>query len=70
MIFTPTPLSGAFVIEPERITDQRGFFARTFEGREFETHGLNPRVAQCSLSFNRLSRKQSSSAARAAPSMT
>lgn len=52
MIFTRTPLEGAFVIEPERITDERGFFARTFEPREFETQGLNPRVAQCSISFS------------------
>jgi dTDP-4-dehydrorhamnose 3,5-epimerase len=52
MIFSRTPLSGAFVVEPSRIEDDRGFFARIFEPREFEAHGLNPRVAQCSLSFN------------------
>lgn len=52
MIFQETLLPGAFVIDPEKIADERGFFARTFEPREFESHGLNPRVAQCSLSFN------------------
>jgi dTDP-4-dehydrorhamnose 3,5-epimerase len=52
VIFTETPLSGAFLIEPERLEDERGFFARIFEPREFEAHGLNPRVAQSSLSFN------------------
>jgi dTDP-4-dehydrorhamnose 3,5-epimerase len=52
MIFTETPLPGAYAIDPERIADERGFFARMFEPREFEAHGLNPRVAQCSLSFN------------------
>lgn len=52
MIFRETVLPGAFVIDPERIADERGFFARTFEPREFESHGLNPRVAQRSLSFN------------------
>lgn len=52
MIFAPTPLPGAFVIEPKRHEDQRGFFARTWCAREFEDHGLNPRLAQCSVSFN------------------
>ena len=53
MIFTPTPAAGAVVIEPERLEDERGFFARSFCTREFEAHGLNPRVAQCNISFNR-----------------
>lgn len=52
MIFTATDLAGAFVIEPERLGDERGFFARTWCQREFEEHGLNPRLAQCSISFN------------------
>lgn len=53
MIFTATPLAGAVVIEPERFEDERGFFARSFCAREFEAHGLNPRIAQCSFSFTR-----------------
>ena len=53
MIFTPTQLAGAFVIEPERREDERGFFARTFCKEEFEAHGLDPRIAQCNISFNR-----------------
>lgn len=42
----------AFIIEPERHADLRGFFARTFCVREFESHGLNPKLVQCSISFN------------------
>lgn len=53
MKFTETILKGAFVIEPERIADERGFFARTFCRKEFEAHQLNPDLAQCSISFNR-----------------
>jgi dTDP-4-dehydrorhamnose 3,5-epimerase len=53
MKFIETLLKGAFVIEPERIEDERGFFARTFCRREFEERGLNPNLAQCSISFNR-----------------
>ena len=53
MTFTEAPLSGAFVVEPERIDDERGFFARTWCQREFQMHGLAPRWAQCNLSFSK-----------------
>lgn len=53
MIFKETKLKGAFIIEPERIEDERGFFARTFCRKEFESHGLNPNLVQCSVSFNK-----------------
>lgn len=53
MIFKALELPGAFLLEPERVEDERGFFARVFCRRELEAHGLNPAVAQCSLSFNR-----------------
>jgi dTDP-4-dehydrorhamnose 3,5-epimerase len=52
MIFKETALKGAFVIEPERLEDERGFFARTWCQHEFEAHGLNPRLAQCNISFS------------------
>lgn len=52
MIFTATTLAGTYVVEPERLEDARGFFARTWCQREFEEHGLNPRLVQCSMSFN------------------
>jgi dTDP-4-dehydrorhamnose 3,5-epimerase len=53
MIFTETKLKGAFIIEPERQEDERGFFARTFCQEEFKAHGLNPNLVQCSISFNK-----------------
>jgi dTDP-4-dehydrorhamnose 3,5-epimerase len=52
MIFVPTALPGTFVIELERLGDERGFFARTWSAQEFEAHGLNARLVQCSTSFN------------------
>ena len=52
MIFTPTTLPGAWIIQPERHADERGFFARTWCSHEFERHGLNPHVVQCSISYN------------------
>jgi dTDP-4-dehydrorhamnose 3,5-epimerase len=52
VIFVETGLKGAFIIEPERLEDERGFFARTWCKREFESHGLSSRLLQCSVSFN------------------
>jgi len=52
MIFTETKLEGAFVIDIERREDSRGFFARAFCQKEFETHGLKPTIAQANVAFN------------------
>jgi dTDP-4-dehydrorhamnose 3,5-epimerase len=52
MRFIETELPGAFVIELEEKRDDRGFFARTYDAREFEQHGLVSRISQCNLSFN------------------
>ncbi len=53
MIFKELALRGAFLIEPERLEDERGFFARTFCAEEFAARGLRGAVAQCSVSYNR-----------------
>ena len=53
MIFTETKLKGTFIVEPERIEDERGFFARTWCRREFEAQRLNTDLIQCSISFNK-----------------
>lgn len=52
MTFTETALPGALLVEPQRWEDPRGFFARTWCQKEAAARGLNPRVAQCSISFN------------------
>lgn len=52
MIFTPLALEGAYLIEPERHADERGFFARAFCSEDFEARGLADRFVQTSLSFN------------------
>jgi len=52
MIFRETPLAGVWLLEPERIADERGFFARTYCRRDFAARGLDPAIAQCSVSFN------------------
>ncbi len=52
MRFVPLPVAGAFRIELEPHTDERGFFARTFCVRDFERAGLDPAVAQAGISWN------------------
>ena len=52
MIFHETGLSGAYLVELERRTDERGFFARSWCQREFAERGLNSNLVQCDISFN------------------
>ena len=52
MIFLPTNLRGACIIDPQRLEDDRGFFARTFCQEEFAVHGLKADFVQCNISFN------------------
>lgn len=51
MIFHATPLSGAYLIDLDPHTDERGFFARSFCVDEFEEHGLHPVVAQQNIGW-------------------
>lgn len=53
MIFTPTRLEGLWVVELEPHADDRGYFARTWCPREFAAQGLETRLAQASVSYNR-----------------
>jgi len=46
MIFTPTPLGGAYVIDLEKRGVERGFFARVFCEKEFAQHGLATHFVQ------------------------
>jgi dTDP-4-dehydrorhamnose 3,5-epimerase len=52
MIFTPTDLADAYLIEVERHADERGFLARTFCEREFAEHGLPMRIVQSSTIYS------------------
>ena len=54
MQFLETGLSGAFVIEPERIQDERGFFARLLCERELRDHGLLARICQTNIGVSTL----------------
>jgi len=52
MIFEGAPLAGVFRIQPERVEDERGWFARVFCVEELRKHGLRTEVYQSSVSFN------------------
>jgi dTDP-4-dehydrorhamnose 3,5-epimerase len=53
MIFTKTPIDGAIIIDVEKIEDDRGFFARSWDKKVFEKNGLNSNLLQCNISFNK-----------------
>lgn len=53
MIFKETKLKGAFVIELERFEDERGFFSLSWSEKEFAGQGLEPRLVESNVSFNR-----------------
>ena len=52
MKFTETKLPGAFIIDLELRSDDRGFFSRSFCQKEFAAHGLKTTIAQANISFN------------------
>lgn len=52
MIFTPSKLQGAFLVVPQPIYDERGFFARCFCKEEYLQAGIAFECAQCNLSHN------------------
>ena len=52
MKYVETILPDVWIVELERHVVDRGFFARSWCEEEFRARGLNPRLAQCSVSFN------------------
>ena len=52
MKFSETPIPGAYLVEYEPFTDDRGWFARTYDEAELVGRGLAPVGVQCNASFN------------------
>ncbi len=52
MKLIPTEIDGPMIVELEQRGDERGFFARTFDAKEFEELGMEPGIVQCNLSYN------------------
>lgn len=51
MTFSPTPLKGSYIIQPERLTDDRGWFARTYCANEFSQIGHTDEWVQMNHSY-------------------
>lgn len=54
MRFVETSLADAWLVEPEEVVDERGFFARTWCREDFVASGLNSNLVQCNISYNKL----------------
>jgi dTDP-4-dehydrorhamnose 3,5-epimerase len=52
MRFEHTDIEGVFLITPERIPDERGYFVKTWGEDDFKAHGLAHMVAR-NVSYNR-----------------
>jgi dTDP-4-dehydrorhamnose 3,5-epimerase len=52
MKFTDTPLDGSYVIDPDRVEDERGFFARLWSVETFDALGLDSRLVECDVAWN------------------
>ena len=53
MIYTETEIPGVYLVDLEKIGDERGFFARSFCAEEFARRGLHSQFPQANISFNR-----------------
>ncbi len=53
MVVEPTTVRGTYIIELDKHYDERGYFARSWDAKEFTKMGLDSSLAQCSVSYNR-----------------
>jgi len=53
MIFEETKLKGAYIVEINKLGDERGFFGRSWCAKEFGEQGLNTNVVQRNTSFSK-----------------
>jgi dTDP-4-dehydrorhamnose 3,5-epimerase len=52
MKFFETDLIGSYIIELEKVEDERGFFTRIWDKKIFQDKKLNSKLVQISFSFN------------------
>ncbi len=52
MTFERTPLPGVWTIDLDRLDDERGWFARTFDADALRARGIELEVVQCNASFS------------------
>ena len=56
MKFLKTKLDGAFVIEPEKSEDERGFFSNVWNKKFFQKNNLNVDITELNIAFNKKKR--------------
>src|SRR5690625_771628 len=54
MVFKDTVLKDAYIIELERLSDERGFFSRSYCENEFREHGIEHNIVQTNVSYNKV----------------
>lgn len=52
MLFKPTPMASAYLVESDKFSDNRGGFIRTFCSEEFKSRGLESKYLQANMSSN------------------
>lgn len=52
MKFIETNIDGCLIIEPDRFDDERGYFSKIWDHKEFVQHGLSTDFAQFNLAYN------------------
>lgn len=52
MKFNETVIDGAYVIETDRIVDERGFFINLWNKKEFQKYDLDTNLTECNIAFN------------------
>ena len=52
MFFQKLKIDGAWIIEIDKLSDERGYFARTWCKKEFAGKSINTDFVQCNMSFN------------------
>jgi dTDP-4-dehydrorhamnose 3,5-epimerase len=53
MKFVKTKVTAAYIIQPEKKHDNRGFFARVWDAKELQQKGLIGKIAQANMSQSR-----------------
>jgi dTDP-4-dehydrorhamnose 3,5-epimerase len=54
MKFRETTIPGAWLIDLDRLQDERGYFARAWCNSELATHGLNAELSQANVGYSHL----------------
>jgi dTDP-4-dehydrorhamnose 3,5-epimerase len=52
MLFKSTPIKGAWIVDLEKIGDERGFFARAWCADEFKNQGITSNLHQANISYS------------------